>query len=976
MRNRFIKGTILLLIVCTFFSVINAQVLMNYQGRLTDIGGDPVVNDVYQITFSLWDDSTGGSQQWIEVHPSVQTNSGIFTVVLGGNSTLHESVFEADPLFMQIMIAPDNYISPRTRLTSVPSAAFAKKVVGDFESSEGKLLMKSSTGDSAIIVDAGNDRGFSRIIMNNTLAYPVGPSIALTTDPSASSGLEIKSADPAIETRVMLKASSYDGAVFSLYRPGEMNFDEQVAIGMRTSFEGSTIDIYGQSPCDDCKIIHIGGDHQAKEGNFSLFECGVGTLLSLNSAPLSGGSLKMFNPQPEPPAILMELNVSEDLATRAWSPRLTLYNPDQSFSDQTLVQMSSSSNGGNMDFFRPGDGPNNPAFTIGLEPSPFNPAHLSFYDPDGTLPFDPYVKMGVEPSPWRGYFEMSDPGSGFTDGPLIRMGVEPSPFHRGFFAMYNPEIGPAPKLMEMEINDESGDWESLFRMYSIDPGDDERETFEISNSLVDGISIKMFNPQPEPPALFFEVNANTETGPSMSFHDDVGKVMGFDPSPLNEGFSIRLIDPGEDKDRFKISADYMTDDTRITFMSPGNGGMTPAIEIGSNLSSSFLNISRYDQSSSMLYEGFSFDLDNLNQSFNFRLMSPGNDDVNGFEIAASELTNSASFRLIDPGDDERSLVEISGGPSTGASIYMFNPQPEPPAKLFDLSVPIGVKSSDDVVLKLTSADGQYITKLTPGRVKVGHSTNDLYPRSELNAGADTITFFLQGNTAVLPAPPIAMMSSSGEAKMGIGTLTPSEPLVVGNDMTWFDGTMITVSDPNPTEYAGITFGENNGNRGWMVYDNEDDCIDFGTRENGVFSPNHIYIKGGDLGIGTNTPSADLHVVGDICYTGTIGGCSDRRYKTDINRLDNALDKISKLRGVSFNWKIDQYPEYKFSENEQVGLIAQEVKDVLPQVVSEDDNGYYNVDYSKITPLLIEAIKELKAENDNLKKRLSEIESSL
>jgi hypothetical protein len=304
---------------------------------------------------------------------------------------------------------------------------------------------------------------------------------------------------------------------------------------------------------------------------------------------------------------------------------------------------------------------------------------------------------------------------------------------------------------------------------------------------------------------------------------------------------------------------------------------------------------------------------------------------------------------------------------------MFNPQPEPPARLFNLSVPVGVKSSDDVVMELTSADTLYQTKITPGRVKVGHSNNDDYPRGELNAGADSITFFIQGLSIGAPAPAIGMLSSSTEAKMGIGTLTPSEPLVVGDDLTWFDGTMITVCDTNSLWYAGIAFGQNNGNRGWMVYDNEYDCIDFGTREDGVFSPNQIHIKGGDLGIGTRTPSADLHVVGNICYTGTIGSCSDVRYKRDIRTIDNALDRVVQLRGVSFNWKRDQFPRQRFSDENQVGLIAQEVKEVFPQVVSEDNDGYYNIDYTKLTPLLIEAIKELKKENEELKQRIEKLE---
>ena len=64
---------------------------------------------------------------------------------------------------------------------------------------------------------------------------------------------------------------------------------------------------------------------------------------------------------------------------------------------------------------------------------------------------------------------------------------------------------------------------------------------------------------------------------------------------------------------------------------------------------------------------------------------------------------------------------------------------------------------------------------------------------------------------------------------------------------------------------------------------------------------------------------------------------------------------------------------RFSEERQIGLIAQEVCEVVPQVVSEDDNGYYNIDYPKLTPLLIEAIKELTAQNKDLQARLEALE---
>ena len=90
----------------------------------------------------------------------------------------------------------------------------------------------------------------------------------------------------------------------------------------------------------------------------------------------------------------------------------------------------------------------------------------------------------------------------------------------------------------------------------------------------------------------------------------------------------------------------------------------------------------------------------------------------------------------------------------------------------------------------------------------------------------------------------------------------------------------------------------------------------------------------------------------------------------IKNIKNPLDKLSKINGVTFEWKKTDEKmkkEVHSHEGHDVGVIAQEVEEVLPEVVSTRDNGYKAVNYEKIVPLLIEAIKDLKAEVDELKK---------
>lgn len=111
----------------------------------------------------------------------------------------------------------------------------------------------------------------------------------------------------------------------------------------------------------------------------------------------------------------------------------------------------------------------------------------------------------------------------------------------------------------------------------------------------------------------------------------------------------------------------------------------------------------------------------------------------------------------------------------------------------------------------------------------------------------------------------------------------------------------------------------------------------------------------------------IRVEGDIQYTGNLSYQSDIRLKENITPLSGAIEKVSSLKGIYFNFK------GKSSDNREIGVIAQDVEKVLPELVSTNEQGYKSVDYTKLTPVLIEAVKELKAENELLKQRLDALE---
>jgi hypothetical protein len=117
------------------------------------------------------------------------------------------------------------------------------------------------------------------------------------------------------------------------------------------------------------------------------------------------------------------------------------------------------------------------------------------------------------------------------------------------------------------------------------------------------------------------------------------------------------------------------------------------------------------------------------------------------------------------------------------------------------------------------------------------------------------------------------------------------------------------------------------------------------------------------------------VTGSLSATGNITAfnSSDERLKNNIELIENPLDKVSQLNGVTFDWKqgFDDVHNY---EGHDIGVIAQNVLDIVPEITKLNEiNGYYGVRYEKFTPLLIEAIKELSSKIEKLENKLKDKE---
>jgi len=175
------------------------------------------------------------------------------------------------------------------------------------------------------------------------------------------------------------------------------------------------------------------------------------------------------------------------------------------------------------------------------------------------------------------------------------------------------------------------------------------------------------------------------------------------------------------------------------------------------------------------------------------------------------------------------------------------------------------------------------------------------------------------------------------------------------------------------------------------------ALGFGTTAIGTTTQtlNLAILSNGNVGIGTpkdvnGLPTATdrLQVFGDVrvgttgtngCIkgfdgTGLTGMCSsDRRFKKDIVPFSPALDALTALQPVHYTWRTTEFPDRHFGTNRASGLIAQDVEKVLPELVATDTDGYKAVDYGKLPLLTLQAVKELKSENDALKSRVAELE---
>jgi hypothetical protein len=236
--------------------------------------------------------------------------------------------------------------------------------------------------------------------------------------------------------------------------------------------------------------------------------------------------------------------------------------------------------------------------------------------------------------------------------------------------------------------------------------------------------------------------------------------------------------------------------------------------------------------------------------------------------------------------------------------------------------------------------------------------------------------WLQSRSRTNYATNFNLILNPNGGNVGIGAIAPTDPLVVGSFAIHDGGNKVIGFGYSPGAGRNLLTGfpaeirlePANGRLSFGT-----SATSYATGATPVLMPRLSITSQGNVGIGTATPSVHLQVAGDI-IANSIAGSSDVRFKHNIFPIQNALQKVMQLQGVTFDWKKSEFPDRAFSDQKTIGFIAQEVEKVLPEVVQTEKTaeGYKAVQYDKVVALLVEAIKEQQKEIEALQKEIKKI----
>jgi hypothetical protein len=305
----------------------------------------------------------------------------------------------------------------------------------------------------------------------------------------------------------------------------------------------------------------------------------------------------------------------------------------------------------------------------------------------------------------------------------------------------------------------------------------------------------------------------------------------------------------------------------------------------------------------------------------------------GAEVFSVSGSGTAKIRRDVAGQIGPTLTLLNGAGGNGASSAIDFNSYDP--------------GTNDPVLRIQSLDaGGYTSHLTFSTKRSGDPANPLVERLRLTS--DGLLKF--PNEA--PKDKIVLWDSGVSDRYGIGMNASNINLFYPSTASF----SLRQNSSTGTEVLSVSSSGTitvKGSANQQAY--------FGLDSNGLLI--------GSIKSGTNRVSlyntATTGWIDLIC--GTVNQASDERLKDHIESIPGALDKIVRLRGVSFDWKVDPRPE---GSPKHLGLVAQQVREVVPEAVMDANDGLLSIAYNAITALLIEAVKEQQKHIDELRAALT------
>jgi len=312
---------------------------------------------------------------------------------------------------------------------------------------------------------------------------------------------------------------------------------------------------------------------------------------------------------------------------------------------------------------------------------------------------------------------------------------------------------------------------------------------------------------------------------------------------------------------------------------------------------------------------------------------------------------------------------------------------------FDLVIAGSIKSggSGDFLITSTTASTNPTTGAFQDRGGAGISGN-LNVGGTQNYFSGTVTAQnITSNSSITAGSTVTAANFTGNLitaiQSNVTTLGTLTSVTVAGAATFNNGLTVSTGTVNLGAVSNLKItgavstnqfltADTSGNCSWgtVVVPSVPTLVSSFTNDRGYYSSGNNVSFGtgafsGAVSTGALTVTGAISATGDIIAFAT----SDARLKTDIKSIDNALDKVASLRGITYSWNeiglnsfdVETVPPYLMER--EVGLIAQEVQEVLPEVVVTRTNGYLAMRYERVVPLLVEAIKELREQVNELRK---------